>query len=584
MKFFFGLLVASLWAVSLGKGKSTCTETCDATYPEGYPVTFCGTDLITHVTSYEAAEGEDCYHDECQVMTYYYGPCGCPNECFTSFGYGVCDGGVCSCNSGWTGKDCSRPTSENACSLHGHVVLPGDKDSQLPYSYCSCDNGFTGIDCSSPVFSQGHVPWGTVFPGKEYTSKDKYEDDHPVWNASLIATIHVKIDEELYVDMLQPWNEANDTYRPAAFYFDNGYVRESFAEVGIRLKGQGCRSHPKRCFALKFNEFVSGQDFKGIKKLGFKSGDNDDDILAKEMLYVDMMRATGAPTQRTSYALFYVNEVFMGLYFIHEDNGVEYVDSRLPDDDGSGNYYKFGGGVHMQYLGPDVATYQNNSNYEQKSGDGDWSDLVDFFYYLNTSSDSEFEKTIEDHMNTDQLLRNMIVESFMLGTDGMTRNGRNFNLYHLRDNDHPERWTVMDYDFDISFEWKLETGLPYIGVAWLDVFGFFIKSPTDPKYNPLVNRLLAIPHYNETYLRMYSQFTEALFGSKSPKQPAVLHGERMQFILPWVQKDKMFYLSSGMTAEDFVRTAEYTCQKLNERYVNITMQINSYGLQELVNV
>jgi hypothetical protein len=67
-------------------------------------------------------------------------------------------------------------SSENVCSLHGYVVLPGDKDSQLPYNYCSCDNGFTGIDCSTPVFSQGNVPWGTVFSGKEYTSKDKYEE------------------------------------------------------------------------------------------------------------------------------------------------------------------------------------------------------------------------------------------------------------------------------------------------------------------------------------------------------------------------------------------------------------------------
>jgi hypothetical protein len=577
MKISVFLAITSLALVNAGKGTATtCTETCDATYPNGYPVTMCGTDLLTHVTSQEAAEGEDCYHDVCQVTTLHYGPCGCPNECFASFGYGTCSDS-CACNAGWGGKDCSQPTEGNKCSLHGHVVMPGSKESSLPYPYCACDEGFTGTDCSSPVFSQGHLPWGQVFPGNEYTSKDKYQDDHPVWNTSLFATIHVNLDDAVYLDMLQPWNEQNETYRQATFSFNNGYVRESFSSVGIRLKGQGCRSHSKKCFAVKFNEFVKGQEFKGMERLGFKSGDNDDDILAKEMLYVDMMRATGAPTQRTSYALFYINDVFMGLYFIHEDNGVEYVDSRLPNDDGTGNYYKFGGGVYMQYLGSDVTIYQNNSNYEQRSGNGDWTDLVDFFAYLNQSTDNEFAETIEDRMYTDQLLRNMIVESFMLGTDGMTRNGRNYNLYHLQDDKHPKRFTVMDYDFDLSFEFK-DDGTPYIGNQYLDVFGFFVRAPTTKNYNPLVNRLLAISKYNSTYLSMYSQFTEGLFGSLSPKQPSILHGERMNFILPWVQKDRMFYLSSGMTVEEFVRKAEITCQKLNERYVNITMQIRSYGV------
>lgn len=65
----------------------------------------------------------------------------------------------------------------------------------------------------------------------------------------------------------------------------------------------------------------------GIKNLGLKSGDKVDDILATRY-YIWTWCVRPVHPQRTTYTLLYINEVFMGLYFIHEDLDAEYIDSR----------------------------------------------------------------------------------------------------------------------------------------------------------------------------------------------------------------------------------------------------------------
>jgi hypothetical protein len=179
-------------------------------------------------------------------MTYYEGQCGCPNGCFESFGQGKCSSSgsdaACVCSTGWGGSDCSQPTGDNLCSLHGHIIGAGSKESVFPFDYCSCDKGWTGIDCSSAELTIGNTPWGDIFADDEtiddsYTSEDEYQDDHPVWNISTLATIRVEMDDAVYIDLLQPWNLYNETYAACNVYFDNGNSQQTISNVGIRIKG-----------------------------------------------------------------------------------------------------------------------------------------------------------------------------------------------------------------------------------------------------------------------------------------------------------------------------------------------------------
>lgn len=207
----------------------------------------------------------------------------------------------------------------------------------------------------------------------------------------------------------------------------------------------------KKGWNIKFNEFVSGQKFLGEKKIGMKAGSKNDDTLLKTMLYTNMQRFVGAVTQRASYALLYINDIYVGVYFMHEEIAPEFIQKRVLGDDGSGNFYKFFWNVNLFFYGNNESYYQNKVHineigvgwnyYEQSDGNGDWSDFISLLQWFNITNQEDFDEQIESKFNVTTILRQMAVESFMLASDNLA-SGQNYygtlpryyNLFYSIDN------------------------------------------------------------------------------------------------------------------------------------------------------
>jgi hypothetical protein len=105
------------------------------------------------------------------------------------------------------------------------------------------------------------------------------------------------------------------------------YVRASFAverddgvtfgpiTVGLRLKGSTSfrTLDGKAAFKLKFNEFVKGQKFLGLKKLTLNNMVQDA-TMVREVLSYEAFRAVGLPSWRTGYTWVRVNGDAYGVY------------------------------------------------------------------------------------------------------------------------------------------------------------------------------------------------------------------------------------------------------------------------------
>eukprot|EP01031_Cornospumella_fuschlensis_P034135 gene34135-41320_t len=587
------LSVAALLVLLYGTlaAADLCTKKCDF-QQSGMPITLCGTDLITHTTFSDAVNGDYCYA-VCGVMSQYEGTCGCPNDCMSHIGQGECSRvtKVCTCKEGWGGKDCSLPKAGNSCSFHGTLVAAGSKDGAFPFDYCKCDEGFTGSDCSSAELNRSQAPWGDITGDSEFTSDDNYGDQHPIWTLSKLATIRVSVDEAEYLNLLLPPNLYNESYVSSTMHFDNGDVQKTLTNVGFRIKGAYSRMDQKKGWVIKFDEFVDQKLFD-VKKIAMKAGSVNDDTILKTKLMTDFMRAMSVPVQRSSYALLYINEQFAGLYYLHEDLDETFLNSRIPHDTGKGNLMKYFWNVHLGYFGSNLTFYETKAHvnelgvpmyyYEQSQGNGDISDMVDWYLYLNTTSGQAFLDTIEDHVDVDTLLRAMVVESFMLATDNF-QSGNNFLSYHRAPTDGHEslsqQWVVFIADFDECFVFDPvthQTEKPTNILAFWEPCSWEFED-----YNPLISQLLFHPtvatKYRDKYFSYYAQFVNAVFGASSAEQPTERYGSMLQFVLPWVTRDKLWQMSFGISAEEFLVDAEFTIANLQRRYEEVKSQLELYG-------
>jgi hypothetical protein len=352
-----------------------CVSLCDngIVIPNDLPIRFCGTDDKTHYTSYEAAVSNYCYFN-CNVGAMHQGPCGCPNDCFEDSGHGVCVNSKCECEEGvWGGLDCGSPSTKNTCSKHGTLV-PADKVTSQ-FDHCVCEAGYTGVDCSSETFALGNLPWGEVFAKSPYSTADSYKDAHPVWNISVIATIHIDVDDKSLQQLRYPATMYREQDAASAdVHFDNGKLRAVFRNVGMRVRGRTSKMDLKKSWSLSFDEVNKGQKLQNIKRLNLNAG--SDDAFLRSAIASDFYRAVGVPAARSSFATVFVNGIYEGLFAMQEDVDEEFFKSRIEGDSGSGNMMKVSRPDVLNYEGDDQSVYEESHDY-YPSGILCWSHVVE---------------------------------------------------------------------------------------------------------------------------------------------------------------------------------------------------------------
>ncbi|HTD66035.1 MAG TPA: CotH kinase family protein [Candidatus Limnocylindria bacterium] len=104
------------------------------------------------------------------------------------------------------------------------------------------------------------------------------------------------------------------------------YIRATFSEgsmtlhdVGIRLKGHASFQpvDKKPAFAIKFNEFTSGQEYRGLSKLVLNNSAQDPSFV-RELLAGELFREAGVPAARATHVLVELNGRELGFYVLVE--------------------------------------------------------------------------------------------------------------------------------------------------------------------------------------------------------------------------------------------------------------------------
>ncbi len=218
----------------------------------------------------------------------------------------------------------------------------------------------------------------------------------------------------------------------------------ALTNIGVRLKGE-YNFRPldrKAAFKLKFDEFVGGQTFHGLKRLTLNNSLEDTSWVAERLTY-HCFRAADLPAPRAASAWITVNGEPYGLYVALETEDKRFLARWFTDD--SGNLYEEG----MEDLLPG-----NEASFDLETNEAanDRSDLTALFAAIATAGDATFLADLAATLDGPEFLRFCAYEAAVSQWDGycQTRFGpNNFRLYHDPSTGH---FHFIPWGMDMS--WK----------------------------------------------------------------------------------------------------------------------------------
>ena len=316
----------------------------------------------------------------------------------------------------------------------------------------------------------------------------------------------------------------------ANFVFDDGIKRDTMLNVGFRLRGNTSRASAKKSFKIKFNAFISGTKYQGVKELNL-NGSHNDPTMVREKLFYDVWNLAGLPPRRSGFAKLYLNGSYYGLYINIEELDDEWAQRVFGTDDG--NLYKCIYPADLKYLGTNPTLYKNQLHepgvraYDLKTNEltDDYSDLARLCTVINTPAN--FECEIQKVINVQGFLKAYAVEILAADWDDYAYNKNNFFLYN---NPKTGLFEFITYDTDNSF------GVDFGGGPFTTRNIYTWQNTTN---GILVNKLLAVPSFKNQFSFYLNQLTNNAFSNLFDRI------------------DAMKTLISSAAQEDTYRTRDY---------------------------
>lgn len=254
----------------------------------------------------------------------------------------------------------------------------------------------------------------------------------------------------LYIDPVS-WQTLQAKYQDDDYYLANVSLDGTvLRQIGVRSRGTGSRNATKPALKLDFNQFVSSQEWAGYKELVLRNAVQDASFLRERLAY-QVFEAMGIPAPRTSFARFYVNDEYWGLYSVSEPVGKPFLQSRFGEDGGNLFDYEWAFPYDFSFRGDEASRYVPIPfKPETNEKNLDASGLVDFARAVTGASDDTFVADMGAWLDRDRLLTYVAVENAiaegdgLLGVEGMN----NFYLYQY---DGQRRFTFIPWDKDTSF-------------------------------------------------------------------------------------------------------------------------------------
>lgn len=321
-----------------------------------------------------------------------------------------------------------------------------------------------------------------------------------IFNPEVIHEIYINSSYPALFDTLEAHYDFDGNVATASYIMcDVSVDGTSYDSVGVKEKGfySNWGMNPgdkKKPFKISLDEYVNGQRYDGIKTINLNNGFKDPTLMHDPLCY-RVLRESGVPAPRTSFAKVYLNNVFWGLYVIAEEPDKNFLEMNYPDK--NGNMYKCEES-YLEWEGPSKASYIDN--FEQKlknSGDTSWADLIYFTDIINNTG-ANFKDSLLRWFNPDYFSKTIGIDYLTDSWDNYILHGRNYFMYHSTTTD---KFNWIPWDYNLSFS-------SYdIDILWDDAMTNF-NSGYDP---PLVAGFFGDATLTDLYLQNLCGINENIY-------------------------------------------------------------------------
>ena len=286
-----------------------------------------------------------------------------------------------------------------------------------------------------------------------------------------------RFDLEIGPDELAALEKKPRAYVPATFRYRNEVVHR----VGVRLKGE-YSFQPitgKAAFKFKFDEFVPGQRFRGLRRMTFNNSMEDPSHIAERLSYL-VFRNAELPAPRANNATVYVNGEFYGVYVNVETEDEVFLARWF--DSNEGNLYEELGQHWLPGNEEDFELETNKTINDRR-------DLTDLFAAVRDADDATFLEDVAHILDTEAYLRYCALEGIVNQWDGYAYSSYGPSNYRLYHDPSIGRFTLIPWGMDMSMNADF-------GVANIDLFA--------PK-SPLLKRCLSGPSCTAVYRQVIAE-------------------------------------------------------------------------------
>ncbi len=263
-----------------------------------------------------------------------------------------------------------------------------------------------------------------------------------------------RFDIELSAASVSALNADPDTYVTGTLR----YKGESITNIGVRIKGEATKRtlEQKAAFKIKFDEFVSKQEFHGLRRLTLNNMVEDPSFLA-ERLSFHMFRAAKLPAPRANSAIVYVNGEYYGVYANVETEDKTFLRRWFESD--AGNLYEEG---ESDFEYGHEAYFDLETN-EQKN---DRSDLTRFFSALLDAEEQpeNYLQAIDGSLDTDHFLRFTAMEAAVDQWDMYAYTFFYPNNFRLYDDPSTGKFVFLPWGMDLALKPFLYSGRAHISI------------------------------------------------------------------------------------------------------------------------